>query len=129
MNYIIMLAGGLLGIFIYSLRKIKGIRKRTPGLGFKTAFITYWTSEWDTVTLSFAVVITGLFISKEYLGVQPDDPIPSTFGAIVQYKAAIYIRTISVVIGYCANSIVDAFLGTTEAKLQQKAKDGGANEN
>ena len=129
MNYIIMLVAGILGIFLYSLRKIKGIRKRQPEALYNTVFVTYWKSEWDTVALSIVVVVTCLFLSNEYLNLPADTPNPIGFTSVLITKITLFIKTVFVIIGYCANSLVDVFLGTTEATLQKKAKDGGVNEN
>lgn len=125
MNYLIMFAGGLLGIFIYALRKVKGIRKRLPDADYKTVFRQYWISEWNTVLTSVVVVIACIFISSEYLNIDANSPTPAGIASILKYKIATFIKTTFIVVGYCANSIVDAFLGTTEAILQKKAKDGG----
>lgn len=125
MNYLIMLIAGMIGIFLFALRKVKGIRKRVPEADYKTVFNQYWKSEWDTITTSVIVVIACIFISSEYLNIDSDTEAPAGIGGIVKFKIATFIRTTFIVIGYSANSIVDAFLGTTEAILQKKAKAGG----
>lgn len=125
MNYLIMFVGGLLGIFLHSLVKIRGINKRLPGESYKSVFVTYWKGEWVSVIISVVVVFTGMFISSEYLDVKESDKAPGNLYEILQYKVATFLKTTFVVLGFCAQAAVNAFLGVTERKLQKKAKDAG----
>lgn len=125
MNYLIMFIGGLLGIFLHSLVKIRGINKRLPNECYKTVFIEFWKSEWASVIISVVAVLTAMFISSEYLDIKERDKTPGNLYEILQYKIAAFLKTTFVVLGFCAQAAVNAFLGVTEKKLQQKAKDGG----
>lgn len=125
MNYIIMFIGGLLGIFLHSLVKIRGINKRLPDENYKSVFIAYWKVEWVSVAISIVAVLTAMFISSEYLDIKDNDKAPGNIYEILQYKIATFLKTTFVVLGFCAQAAVNAFLGVTEKKLQQKAKDGG----
>ena len=123
--FIEMWIAGLLGILIYSFRKIKGLRQRTK-VTFLQAFKTYWKNEIDTTIISILILGTAVYISKEYLNLNPETGTPAGVGSMVGYKIATFICTTAVVLGYAANSVADAFLGTAEAKLKKYAKDGGA---
>lgn len=125
MNYVIMLIGGLLGIFLHSLVKIRGINRRLPNENYKSVFISYWKGEWTGVVISIGVVVTAMFISSEYLNIKDDDKTPGNIYEILQYKIAMFVKTTFVVVGYCADAALNAFLGVTEKKLQKKAQDGG----
>ena len=125
MNYLIMFIGGLLGIFLHSLVKIRGINKRLPNENYKSVFVAYWQSEWVSVIISVVTVLTAMFISSEYLDINEHDKTPGNIYEILQYKVATFLKTTFVVLGFCAQAAVNAFLGVTEKKLQQKAKDGG----
>lgn len=125
MNYVIMFIGGLLGIFLHSLVKIRGINKRLPGENYRSVFVAYWKTEWVSVIISVVAVLTAMFISSEYLDVKQEDKTPGNIYEILQYKIATFLKTTFVVLGFCAQAAVNAFLGVTEKKLQNKAKEGG----
>jgi len=125
MNYLIMFVGGLLGIFLHSLVKIRGINKRLPNENYKSVFISYWKGEWISVIISVVTVLTAMFISSEYLQLNNDEKTPGNIYEILQYKVATFLKTTFVILGFCAQAAVNAFLGVTEKKLQQKAIIGG----
>ena len=125
MNYIIMLVGGLLGIFLHSLVKVRQINRRLSTETYRSVFAEYWRSDWSTVLLSFAAVITAMFISTEFLDIKEDTPTPGNIAQLLQYKIATFIKTTFVIFGYCADSAISAFLSVTEKKLKDKALAGG----
>jgi hypothetical protein len=125
MNYLIMFVGGLLGIFLHSLVKIRAINKRLPSENYKSVFVEYWKFEWASIILSVIAVLTAMFISSEYLNIKETDKSPAGIYELLQYRVAQFLKTTFVVLGFCAQAAVNAFLGVTEKKLQQKAKDGG----
>ncbi len=128
-TYIVMFIGGFLGIFLHSLMKVRGINRRLPSENYKSVFIEYWKSEWASIGVSVIAVVTAMFISSEYLNIKDTDKTPANITEILQYKIATFLKTTFVVLGYCADAAVNAFLGVTEKKLQQKAKDGGIDSN
>lgn len=123
-----MFIGGLLGIFIHSLVKVRSINRRLVTENYRSVFIEYWKVEWGTVILSVVTVLTAMFISSEYLELKEGDKAPANLYEILQYKIATFVKTTFVVIGYCANTVINAFLGVTERKLAQKAKEGGVDQ-
>lgn len=125
MNYVIMFVGGIIGIFLWSLVKIRSINRRTPDENYKSVFKAFWTFEWVNVIISITVVLAGMFIITEYLDLQPEDETPVGIYGLLKYKIAKFIRTTFILVGFCGHAIVLAFLSVTEKKLQQKAKDGG----
>lgn len=128
MNYVIMFVGGVLGIFLHTLVKVRGINKRLPNENYKSVFIAYWKSEWVSVAISIIAVFIAMFISSEYLDIKDEDKTPGNLYEMLQYKVAKFLKTTFAVLGYCADAAVNAFFGVTEKKLQQKAKEGGADQ-
>lgn len=127
-TYFVMLIGGFLGIFLHSLVKVRGINRRLPSENYKSVFVQYWSSEWASVGVSVIAILTAMFISNEYLNIKDTDKTPANITEILQYKIATFLKTTFVVLGYCADAAVNAFFGVTEKKLQQKAKDGGVDQ-
>lgn len=125
MTYFIMFIGGILGIFLHSLVKVRTINRRLDKENYQSVFVEFWKSEWASVSISIVTVLTCIFISSEYLNVKDEDKTPGNIYEILQYKIASFLKTTFVVVGYCANTVVNAFLGVTEKKLQKKADDGG----
>jgi ABC-type Fe3+ transport system permease subunit len=128
MNYVIMLIGGLIGIFLHSLVKVRAINRRLPNENYKSVFSAYWQAEWVSVILSITVVFLAMFISSEYLGVSNDEKNPGNLTELLQYKIAKFLKTTFAVLGYCADAALQAFFGVTEKKLQNKAKEGGVDQ-
>ncbi len=125
MNYLIMFVGGLIGIFLWSLVKIRSINKRSPGENYKSVFNAFWQYEWINVVISITVVIACMFIISEYLDLKAEDETPIGLYGLLKFKIAKFIKTTFIFVGFCGHAIVLAFLSVTEKKLQQKAKDGG----
>lgn len=126
MNYVFMFIAGLLGQFLHIMVKIKGIRKRNPDLGPKEAWKTYWKEDWNSIIAGIVGILAVMFIIKEWLNIPADSTdAPSTIAELVQYKIKDYVRTSFLVIGYCIDALVYAWLGTAERKLLDKAKDAG----
>jgi hypothetical protein len=92
---------------------------------YKSVFASFWQGEWASVIISVVAVLTAMFISSEYLDVKDTDKTPGNIYEILQYKVATFLKTTFVVLGFCAQAAVNAFLGVTEKKLQQKAISGG----
>ena len=109
--YLQMLLGGLIGIALQTLVKVRNMNTRLPNETFVSVFKTYWSEDFASVLLSILTVAGSVFISSEWLGEK-----------LLGYAVASYIKTSFVVVGYCANSVVSAFLGTTEKKLKDKSE-------
>ena len=132
MNYIIMLIGGMLGILLYSLRKVKGIRKRMrknityADYTWKQVFEFYWVNDWISIATSFLVVLIAMFIISGTLNIPQDEPLKITELNYWLMKLINAIRVGFIVIGFMGNSIVDVFAGRTEGLLDQIAKTGSS---
>lgn len=125
MNYLIMFVGGLIGIFLWSLVKIRSINRRSPNENYKSVFKVFWTYEWINVIISVMVVLGFMFVITEYLDLKPEDETPVGIYGLLKYKIAKFIKTTFIFVGFCGHAIVLAFLSVTEKNLQKKAKEGG----
>lgn len=125
-HYLVMFIAGFIGVILHALIKIRGINRNLSSETYGSVFVAYWKMDWISLTTSIVVVFAAMFLSSEYLSMTDKDPIPGNITEMIQYKLASFIKTTFVVVGYCADSIVYAYLGTTEKKLKDKAKDGGA---
>lgn len=124
-NHVFMLVAGFLGILLHTLVKIKQINNRLCTVNYRQVFAEYWKTDWVTILISVVLVVTAVFLSNEWLNLKDTDKVPDSISGIVQYKLVLFIRSVFVVIGYCADAILAVYLGGTEAKLIQKAKDAG----
>jgi hypothetical protein len=52
--YLIITAGGLLGILGHALQTIGKINRKTPQSNFKDLFRLYWQADWFSFICSFA---------------------------------------------------------------------------
>lgn len=125
MNYLIMFVGGLIGIFLWSLVKIRSINRRSPNENYKSVFKVFWTYEWINVIISVMVVLGVMFVITEYLDLKPEDETPVGIYGLLKYKIAKFIKTTFIFVGFCGHAIVLAFLSVTEKNLQRRAKEGG----
>lgn len=124
-NHVIMLIAGLLGVLLHVLYKVGQINKRLCTVNYKQIFAEYWKTDWVSVILSIVTVVIAVFLSNEWLNLKDTDKVPTSISEIIQYKLVLFIRTAFVIIGFCADSLVATYLGGTEQKLIQKAKDAG----
>lgn len=124
-NHFIMFIAGFLGIFLHLLVKVNQINKKLSTVNYKMVFQQYWKTDWTVVLLSIVAVITAIFISNEWLNIKDSDKTPGNLYEILQFKIVQFVRTVFVVLGYCADSVIAAYLSGTEQKLIQKAKDAG----
>lgn len=120
-----MIIAGLLGVLLHVLYKVQQINKRLCTVNYKQIFSEYWKTDWVSVVMSVVVVFVAVFLSNEWLNLKETDKVPTSIGEIIQYKLVLFIRTAFVVIGFCADTFVATYLGGTEQKLIQKAKDAG----
>lgn len=125
MLYVDMFIGGLFGIVLHSLITIRKINKGIASETYKSVFKQYWAMEWISLTTSVVALGAAIFISSEFIVSDIEKPMPGNIGELIQFKIAAYIKTTFLVVGYCADSIIYAFLGTAEEKLKRKAKDNG----
>lgn len=120
-----MFIAGLFGIALHSLITIRKINKNIETETYKSIFLKYWRMEWISLTTSVVALGAAIFISSEFLNGDIDKPVPGNIAALIQFKLMAYVKTTFLVVGYCADSIIYAFLGTAEEKLKKRARDGG----
>lgn len=117
--------GCSLGAFVHTLVKVRAINNRLNTVNYKQVFLEYWRTDWPSFLISMVVIGIAVFVSSEYLGVKGDLENPKTITELFQLKVNELARTVSVIVGYCADAIVTAYLGGTEQKLIRKAKEEG----
>lgn len=117
--------GCSLGAFVHTLVKVRAINKRLNTVNYRQVFAEYWKTDWPSFLISMVVIGIAVFISNEYLGVKETTEEPRTVSELFQLKINEFAKTISVIVGYCADAIVTAYLGGTEQKLIKKAQDEG----
>jgi len=122
---VILTVGGLIGALIHIIVKVADINKRLATTNYRQVFYEYWKTDWPSFLLSLAVIAGVVFISSEWLNIKETDNIPVTFSEMLQAKIAQFAKTVSLIMGYCTDSAVAAFLGGTEKKLIKKAKEDG----
>lgn len=120
-----MFIAGLFGIFLHVLVKVNSINKKLATENYRSVFAQYWKTDWTVFILSLVAVGAAVFISSEWLNIKDTDKTPSSIAEIFQYKVVQFIKTTFVVIGYCADSAVGAYLGGAEQKLIKKAQAEG----
>lgn len=124
-DYVFMFLAGMIGITIHVLIKIKGIRKRNPKAGIKEVFGLYFQMDWDSLLLSFVTVLGCMFIINEFLFTKDFENIDTAKEFGWKYKMVNWIRTVFIVIGYAAQSLIYASLGRAEKVLHERAKSDG----
>ena len=122
MYYATIIFGGLLGIIMQSLIKINNINKRVETATFKSVLIAYLKRDFLNMSISLLNVIIYAYVSSEYLYIDIDSKKDffekfGVIGDMVGYYQS-FFKTVSVVVGYCANSIIMATLGRTEKWLK-----------
>lgn len=122
-----MFIAGIFGIILHSLMTIRKINKSIESETYTSVFKKYWRMDWLSLVTAFIVLCTAVYISSDFLNVDPDKPMPGNLGALLQYKIITYIKTTFLVVGYCADSIVYSFLGSAEQKLKERAKANNVN--
>lgn len=121
--YLIITAGGLLGIFGHALQTIGKINRRTPQATFKGLFHMYWNTEWFSFICSFAFFGILLFISVDFLNLQKietPDPDASKEVKALYWKISVFIRCVAVGAGWFADSLVYGLMGVFEKQVAQK---------
>lgn len=122
MYYATIIFGGILGIIMQSLIKINTINNRVETATFKSVLIAYLKRDFLNMSISLLTVIIYAYVSSEYLYIDIDSKkdFLEKFGVIgdmVGYYQS-FFKTVSVGVGYCANSIIMATLGRTEKWLK-----------
>lgn len=122
MYYATIIFGGLLGIIMQSLIKINTINNRVETATFKSVLIAYLKRDFLNMSISLLTVIIYAYVSSEYLYIDIDSKKDffekfGVIGDMVGYYQS-YFKTVSVGVGYCANSIIMATLGRTEKWLK-----------
>lgn len=122
MYYATIIFGGLLGIIMQSLIKINTINNRVETATFKSVLLAYLKRDFLNMSISLLTVIIYAYVSSEYLYIDIDSKkdFLEKFGVIgdmVGYYQS-FFKTVSVGVGYCANSIIMATLGRTERWLK-----------
>lgn len=120
-----MFIAGLFGIALHSLIAIRKINKNIETETYKSIFLKYWRMDWISLTTSVVALGAAIFISSEFLNGDMDKPVPGNIAALIQFKLMAYVKTTFLIVGYCGDSLIYAFLGTTEEKLKKQARDGG----
>lgn len=124
--YLIITAGGLLGIFGHALQVINKINKRHPHTDFKSLFREYWATEWLSLISSVALFGIILFVAADFLNLQKveaPDPDATKEVKALYWKLSVFIRCASVVAGWFADSIVYGFMGVMEKRIQKKIQE------
>lgn len=122
MPYLEMFIGGLIGIILHSLITIRKINKSIDQETYGSVFKKYWKMDWLALLTSFIALGAAIFISSEFLNGDVDKPMPGNIGALLQFKIQTYLKTTFVIVGYCADSAVYAFLGSAESKIKAQIK-------
>lgn len=123
MYYATIIFGGLLGIIMQSLIKINTINNRVETATFKSVFLMYIRKDFINLCISLLTVIIYAYVSSEYLYIEINDSNKEFFakfgilGDILEYYQS-FFKTVSIGVGYCANSIIMATLGRTEKWLR-----------
>lgn len=122
MYYATIISGGLLGIIMQSLIKINTINNRMETATFKSVLLAYLKRDFLNMSISLLTVIIYAYVSSEYLYIDIDSKKDffekfGVIGDMVGYYQS-FFKTVSVGVGYCANSIIMATLGRTERWLK-----------
>lgn len=122
MYYATIIFGGLLGIIMQSLIKINTINNRMETATFKSVLLAYLKRDFLNMSISLLTVIIYAYVSSEYLYIDIDSKKDffekfGVIGDMVGYYQS-FFKTVSVGVGYCANSIIMATLGRTEKWLK-----------
>ena len=122
MHYATIIFGGLLGIIMQSLIKINTINNRVETATFKSVLLAYLKRDFLNMSISLLTVIIYAYVSSEYLYIDIDSKKDffekfGVIGDMVGYYQS-FFKTVSVGVGYCANSIIMATLGRTEKWLK-----------
>lgn len=122
MYYATIIFGGLLGIIMQSLIKINTINNRVETATFKSVLLAYLKRDFLNMSISLLTVIIYAYVSSEYLYIDIDSKKDffekfGVIGDMVGYYQS-FFKTVSVGVGYCANSIIMATLGRTERWLK-----------
>ena len=122
MYYATIIFGGILGIIMQSLIKINNINKRVETATFKSVLMMYMKKDFINLCISLLTVIIYAYVSSEYLYVDIESKKDflekfGVIGDIIGYYQS-FFKTVSVGVGYCANSIIMATLGRTEKWLK-----------
>lgn len=123
MYYATILFGGLLGIITQSLIKINAINSRVETATFKGVLLMYFKKDFINLCISLIAVIIYAYVSNEFLYIDMEGKNKDLFksitmiGDIINYYQN-FFKTVSVGVGYCANSIIMATLGRTEKWLK-----------
>lgn len=122
MYYATIIFGGLLGIIMQSLIKINTINNRVETATFKSVLLAYLKRDFLNMSISLITVIIYAYVSSEYLYIDIDSKKDffekfGVIGDMVGYYQS-FFKTVSVGVGYCANSIIMATLGRTEKWLK-----------
>lgn len=122
MYYATIIFGGLLGIIMQSLIKINTINNRVETATFKSVLLAYLKRDFLNMSISLLTVIIYAYVSSEYLYIDIDSKKDffekfGVIGDMVGYYQS-FFKTVSVGVGYCANSIIMATLGRTEKWLK-----------
>ena len=120
--YATIIFGGILGIIMQSLIKINNINKRVETATFKSVLMMYMKKDFINLCISLLTVIIYAYVSSEYLYVDIESKKDflekfGVIGDIIGYYQS-FFKTVSVGVGYCANSIIMATLGRTEKWLK-----------
>lgn len=123
MYYATILFGGILGIITQSLIKINAINSRVETATFKSVLKMYLKKDFINICISLVAVIIYAYVSNEFLYIDMEGKNKDFFksfsmiGDIIGYYQS-FFKTVSVGVGYCANSIIMATLGRTEKWLK-----------
>ena len=123
MYYATIIFGGILGIITQSLIKINAINSRVETATFKSVLRMYFQKDFINLCISLVAVIIYAYVSNEFLYIDMEGKNKDFFksfsmiGDIIGYYQS-FFKTVSVCVGYCANSIIMATLGRTERWLK-----------
>jgi len=112
MDYIFCTAALLVGIFLHIMQKINKLRNKFPQLNFKTIWSTFFQEEWDSLMVSFVIIIAyNLFLYIAFFNQIKFLPWFDKWG----------MYALALVLGYGGQRIAYKYLTTVEEKLIKDA--------
>lgn len=125
MDTLFLLMAGCLGIAIGVIYKVSKINSRQESVDWGIVFKMYFQKDLLAFILSILMVITAVFVSREYL-IITTDPQPGLWPAI-QQNIVRFTRTVFILIGFGSHVLGYEFFGKAEKIIKSKIDnfDGG----
>jgi hypothetical protein len=114
MEYLIIIALQIIGVFAHVLQKTTDIKKAFPTYKFREIVSTFWDQDWNTIAFSVFVGIPldllGHFIAIKY--------VPGNVAAHPWYFVWSFV--IALFLGYAGQRFIYKHLGTLETFLDKQ---------